>query len=1821
MFSYLLLAVWLVTICGYPYKLPCNREMTPGSIIMGNPAKIYDLRSVQVLRNGHILDSDDTFVPGETLTVQVSTISTTTGSFKFMFQASGGALFQTGNVLCNGLREYNVGDGTLGATQLRMPTTPNTQVNIWVAWATQFGHVYISNNFTLTNFPSTRKPSLSPAYKSTSPTFNPTKVPTVKAPTVDTNPKLHFANETQQNFTLVLKKQVLPNHFGRSMITVNDTVPGPTLRVKVGQWVNVKVINEIGSEMSVLHWHGFDQKSTPWNDGPPGVTQCLINTMNGTKFLSSDNTVTQLNYKFFADRAGTFWYHGHYNSQYPEGIYGAIVVEDDDVTTDAYAALGATYSQDTEIMIADFYQTDTKTLLDKYLLPSSSGLEPIPDYIVVNNMFTKSMQISVKHDEKIRLRVINSAALSMYDVSVDGCPLKVIEVDGSPVKPQLFSTVRLDVGQRVSFILDWETCDSKVEDAANIPLKVKAVKGMYRQYDQTDTTHFGLLGSTTKAKYLLTWVGQFVFSSGANQPLSYYYYGSSIPVVSNAPVPVEPNLLEMTPLFNKPVPPLDLVMDYNMTFSTDATGVFKFFINGAAFANVNNTDTSPKLFDYMMPNGGPLTEVNLPKYSKITGDGVNPFVLPYNRSITMIIRNGDGQSHPIHTHGHNFWVIATSQYTPKTPIMRDTISVPGQGWAKIRFISDNPGVWLLHCHIDWHMYNGFMATMIEAPSMIKNTISNLPPDHKSACPQYFAPTSTPTYLPSVAPMSGSWSPTLKPSKAPTTVPTTSPSYAPVKQFESSDPYAMDWKTYGYDNMRRGYNPTETKIKSTTVNKLTRVWKYQLAGGAYMQPVIVLNYDFGNFPNTQFARRKIDTKQMLRTLDEDTSSAPSVEPTVAVTTSAPTTISTEISSVESSATPTMAVTTSSASTQFPTSSVEFMTPSAGLSATPSIAVVSAFPTQMSTSNSSATAVASVEYTYLGCYGDSAARAMSSRLGSVTSVRACYLLAIAGNFQYFGVQIGGRCWASNNYQKATQYNLCGPLCTGASQMCTCKQRCSATGENCGGVWANVLYVVGQATFETIQTDAPSLLPSVVPTFTPSVTITNAPTTVKYTYLGCYGDSAARAMDNMIGTVTSVQACHLLALAGKYQYFGMQYGVRCWASNNYQKATQYNLCGPSCTGASQLCTCKMPCSATGESCGGSWSNALYVVGQATSELIQTDVPTLAPVSESPTIYSTPFTYLGCYGDNAKRAMQMALGAVNSVAACYNRASDYKYKYFAIQYGGECWGSNSLSSATRYGQCGPGCTGGLQMCTCTRPCAIGDDCGGAFANVLYVANYFSTIPIIATTNPPVIAPTFAPSTAAPSAPSSIPTVVPSFYPSYTPTAPSFEPTLAPTPPPGSPTLTPSMAPTNAPVVTVLRANFTESTIRSAAFVGDEKGVFHAVDIATGKAIWTTFLGYYINPICGDMAGRYFSMTGSAVFNRTVNTIYVVGGNGSFNALSMKTGRTLWKINNFYDKTILHNYGALNEYNGIVYATLGGMCDMLLFKGGVFAVNTFTRSVQSYFSPSSNNPNLYNPLQYGGGVWGLGGVTIGDPSLSNGPPSIYFNTGNCLGNNRLKEDSLYCESIIKADLNLNLVGQIKPFKNPVYGDNDFGSSTTYFNSRSEPQTSGCTAPMISGLRKDSLLVIANADTMQVTQTFQIGQSNRAGGIQQAVWDSYENLLIITNPHQGEGQYAGIFPSGVLAFQLNATCGLNLKWNYVNYNAIASIMLVGPPGERVAIELGGYGGAMLDVKTGNPLRYYNLFGYAASPPAVANGTMIFSCADPGNNFLGQVLHGFECQGC
>jgi iron transport multicopper oxidase len=58
--------------------------------------------------------------------------------------------------------------------------------------------------------------------------------------------------------------------------------------------------------------------------------------------------------------------------------------------------------------------------------------------------------------------------------------------------------------------------------------------------------------------------------------------------------------------------------------------------------------------------------------------------------------------------------------------------LPPQGYFVVRFVADTPGVWLFHCHIDWHMSQGLALTLIEAPEQIQERIS-VPENHYDTC--------------------------------------------------------------------------------------------------------------------------------------------------------------------------------------------------------------------------------------------------------------------------------------------------------------------------------------------------------------------------------------------------------------------------------------------------------------------------------------------------------------------------------------------------------------------------------------------------------------------------------------------------------------------------------------------------------------------------------------------------------------------------------------------------------------------------------------------------------------------------------------------------------------------------------------------------------------------------------------------------------------------------------------------------------------------------------------------------------------------------------
>lgn len=130
---------------------------------------------------------------------------------------------------------------------------------------------------------------------------------------------------------------------------------------------------------------------------------------------------------------------------------------------------------------------------------------------------------------------------------------------------------------------------------------------------------------------------------------------------------------------------------------------------------------------------------------------VNPFIVQPNQTIEIVLNNIHSAIHPFHLHGHKFQTMArppsntgifngsTSEF-PRIPMRRDTVHVFPNSYIVLRFSSNNPGVQLFHCHIEWHVEMGLTATIIESPSILQSTLQ-IPAGHLAACQAQNIPTS------------------------------------------------------------------------------------------------------------------------------------------------------------------------------------------------------------------------------------------------------------------------------------------------------------------------------------------------------------------------------------------------------------------------------------------------------------------------------------------------------------------------------------------------------------------------------------------------------------------------------------------------------------------------------------------------------------------------------------------------------------------------------------------------------------------------------------------------------------------------------------------------------------------------------------------------------------------------------------------------------------------------------------------------------------------------------------------------------------------------
>jgi CopA family copper-resistance protein len=260
----------------------------------------------------------------------------------------------------------------------------------------------------------------------------------------------------------------------RMATVVNNTMPGPVLRFKEGDDVTINVTNKL-SEASSIHWHGIKLPNPM--DGVPGLTFAGI---------APGETFT---YHFPIQQSGTYWYHSHSGMQEQTGLFGPLIFEPQNPELYHYdreylVVLSDWTDEDPMAIVSnlkqqsDYYDFQQRTIGTFIKTASRDGLGPtLKDRLMWGDMRmspTDIMDVTgatytflingtppaanwtglFRPGERVRLRFINSASMTTFDVRIPGLSLTIVQADGSDVDPVEIDEFRIGVAETYDVIVE-----------------------------------------------------------------------------------------------------------------------------------------------------------------------------------------------------------------------------------------------------------------------------------------------------------------------------------------------------------------------------------------------------------------------------------------------------------------------------------------------------------------------------------------------------------------------------------------------------------------------------------------------------------------------------------------------------------------------------------------------------------------------------------------------------------------------------------------------------------------------------------------------------------------------------------------------------------------------------------------------------------------------------------------------------------------------------------------------------------------------------------------------------------------------------------------------------------------------------------------------------------------------------------------------------------------------------------------------------------------------------------------------------------------------
>nr|XP_043634214.1 laccase-12-like [Erigeron canadensis] len=504
----------------------------------------------------------------------------------------------------------------------------------------------------------------------------------------------------------------------QTVLTVNGQLPGPTLEVNNGDSLVINVVNRAKDNVTI-HWHGVRQITTAWADGPEFITQCPIRP--GASYT----------YRFMiTGQEGTLWWHAH-SSWVRATVYGALVIRPKE--GDSYPFTKP--KRDSVVILGEWWNANPLDVIRQAM--RSGGAPNISDAYTINgqpgdlyNCSTKeTVIVPVDSGETNLIRVINAGLNQQLFFSIANHKLTVVGADASYVKPFATNVLMLGPGQTTDVLIKADQPPARYYIAARAYASAQGAP-----FDNTTTT--AILEYKTapcpakgvSSKPIMPSLPAFNDTATATAFTTSFRSLKKVTV----PTDIDENLFITAGLGLNQCPrgaPSSTCQGPNGTRFTAS-------MNNVSFALPSNFSVLqahhhgvPGVFTTDFPAKPPVAfdytgNVSRSLWQPIRGTKV--YKLKYGAKVQIVLQGTNiqtAENHPIHLHGYDFYILAegfgnfnpatdTSKFNLVDPPLRNTASLPVSGWAVIRFVADNPGAWIMHCHLDVHIGWGLATVFL-----------------------------------------------------------------------------------------------------------------------------------------------------------------------------------------------------------------------------------------------------------------------------------------------------------------------------------------------------------------------------------------------------------------------------------------------------------------------------------------------------------------------------------------------------------------------------------------------------------------------------------------------------------------------------------------------------------------------------------------------------------------------------------------------------------------------------------------------------------------------------------------------------------------------------------------------------------------------------------------------------------------------------------------------------------------------------------------------------------------------------------------------------